>query len=248
MGMAWTTPFNGVPAPRQLAKTVLSVFLCPSNSQENVRRNQAIELDNGGWNAPQADTAGGLDYVGNLGHMWSGWHDVDPLPDFPDPEVPTGVPSRFQKGQPGTPWASERWNNDNPIINGVFLYRGQRPIAAISDGSSNTVLVYESHHWRGGSLIAGAQNFYMPHDVANWASAHGALGTMRQPINTRNPNWQWVNGTDGDVRNYGPQSMHPGGTHFLFADGSVHFLNETIDNLLRYNIAVRNDGHPVPEF
>jgi prepilin-type N-terminal cleavage/methylation domain-containing protein len=34
---------------------------------------------------------------------------------------------------------------------------------------------------------------------------------------------------DGDiVSTYGPSSMHPGGAHHVYGDGSVHFLNDTI--------------------
>lgn len=235
-GMGWNTPFNGTTPPRQLAKKVIPAFICPSNNQETMRLGQIIEPDNGGWNSPYNDTAGGLDYVGNLGHMWSGWHDNGPLPDFPSPD------GRFVRGSAGTPWASERWNNDNPIINGVCLYRGCRKIAQITDGTSNTVGVYETMHWRGG---AQAPNFYDPQDVANWASALGATGTMRNVLNNKNPAWQ---GGNGDVRNWGPQSNHVGGVHILLCDGSVRFLTENVDNLVRYNLSVRNDGNPIGDY
>lgn len=246
-GMGWNTPFNGTTPPRQLAKKVIQTFICPSNPQEPLRLGQIIEPDNGGWNAPFDDTAGGLDYVGNLGHMWSGWHDNGNLPDFPSPD------GRFVRGNSGTPWASERWNNDNPVINGVFMYRGSRKISQITDGTSNTVMLYETHHWRGGCLnTTGAcggnvdgSNFYNQQDASSWASAIAATGTMRTVINNRNPNWQYGN---GDIRNFHPSSSHVGGTHVLLCDGSVRFVSETIDNLVRYNIAVRNDSNPVGDF
>jgi prepilin-type N-terminal cleavage/methylation domain-containing protein len=238
-GMGWVTPLAGNPPPRTLAKKIIPAFICPSNQQESMRLGQIIEPDNGGWNAPYNDTAGGLDYVGNLGHMWAGWHDDGNVPDFPSPD------GRFVRGSAGTPWASERWNNDNPLINGVFMYRGSRKIGQISDGTSNVVLLYETHHWRGGNPATDGSNFYNPQDVANWASALGATGTMRNPINNKNASWNYGN---GDVRNYGPQSSHVGGTHILLCDGSVRFVTENIDNLVRYNIAVRNDGNPVGDY
>ena len=42
-------------------------------------------------------------------------------------------------------------------------------------------------------------------------------------------------GQSGDLYSWGFSSFHPGGCHFLFGDGSTHFLSETIDQrVLRY--------------
>jgi len=40
-------------------------------------------------------------------------------------------------------------------------------------------------------------------------------------------------------------SKHPGGANFLFGDGSVRFLAETIDGTLYGRLAAINDGNPV---
>lgn len=40
------------------------------------------------------------------------------------------------------------------------------------------------------------------------------------------------------------KSMHPGGCQFCFADGSVHFLAETVDHNLFQYLGCRNDGMP----
>jgi prepilin-type processing-associated H-X9-DG protein len=43
----------------------------------------------------------------------------------------------------------------------------------------------------------------------------------------------------------GFKSLHPGGAHFVMADGSVHFVNESIDQLIYRGLATRNGGETV---
>jgi prepilin-type N-terminal cleavage/methylation domain-containing protein/prepilin-type processing-associated H-X9-DG protein len=43
----------------------------------------------------------------------------------------------------------------------------------------------------------------------------------------------------------GFKSAHPGGAQFLFGDGSVHFLNESIDHQLYQYLGAKADGQPV---
>lgn len=237
IGMGYTTSIGGAQAPRDLAKKAIPSLTCPSSEHTTVRRNQIIEPDGGGWNAPYFAEAGGLDYIGNLGHIWGGWKDCDVVPDFPSAD------GRFVRGSTGTPWISERWNNDVPNINGVFYYRGSTGIRQIVDGTSNTVLLFESQNWRGGNQAI----FRYDHlDTANWASALAAVAPMRNPINLRNPAWQ--NG-EGDIRcGSGPSSLHVGGVQVTLCDGSVRFLSENIDHSTRYNLANRRDRNPVGDF
>jgi len=223
---------------RVLRGTVLEVLICPSNQQDALRRNQGHDGMDFGWGdqAPYRDfPAGGLDYVGNMGHIWGGWKDCGRVPDY------TNVDQRFQRGRnPGTPWISERWNNDNPSINGIFFYRGSVGINKITDGTSNTVLLFEAMHWRG-----NPQNGQIEKEAsldAGWANPLAATHTLRNPINQED----FYQGRN-DPRCWGMSSDHPGGAHAAMADGSVQFLNENIDHKNRYALAVRNDGIPVGE-
>jgi prepilin-type N-terminal cleavage/methylation domain-containing protein len=238
-GMGYQTSIGGIPSPFNLAKVEIPGLVCPSNEQSISRRNQIIEPDNNGWNAPYNTTFAGLDYVGNMGHIWAGWHDCGNFPDFPSAD------NRFIRGTAPTPWISERWNNDNPVINGVFFYRGSKKISEIVDGTSNTVLIFECMHWRGGTGAAGGTFSYDVGEVANWASALAATAPMRHTINNRNSQWQF--GTN-DVRNWGPSSRHVGGIHVVLCDGSVKFISENIDHTVRYNIAVAKDNNATGEF
>ena len=234
-GMGNTVALPGQQSPRDLAKTVIPTFICPSNDQTLMRRDQIIEPDNGGWNQPFNSAAGGLDYTGNMGHIWAGWKDCDRVPDFPG--------AHFVKGSQGTPWISERWNNDNPNINGVFYFRGSAGIRQVVDGTSTTALIFENMHWRGGD---GAVFSYNHLDFANWASALGAISPLRHPINNRNPAWQYG---EGDSRNSsGASSRHTGTAQFVMCDGSVKAISENIDHTTRYRLSVKNDAQPIGEF
>jgi prepilin-type processing-associated H-X9-DG protein len=46
----------------------------------------------------------------------------------------------------------------------------------------------------------------------------------------------------------GFKSRHPGGAQFVFCDGSIHFLSETIDYRNYQRLGSRRDGEPVAEY
>ena len=46
-----------------------------------------------------------------------------------------------------------------------------------------------------------------------------------------------------EVRGF--KSLHPGGAQFVMADGSVHFINDSIDDTIYRGLATRNVGETV---
>ena len=130
-------------APLAIRKKVITAFICPSNEQSPIsaQQNTGYRDGNGGWASPDA---AGTDYVGNMGHVWSGWKDNGAVPDFPSAD------GRFVKGSnPGTPWVNGDSQAEQKNLNGVFFYQGSARIAQIVDGTSNTIAVFEDMHWRG---------------------------------------------------------------------------------------------------
>jgi prepilin-type processing-associated H-X9-DG protein len=118
-------------------------------------------------------------------------------------------------------------------------------LADATDGYSNTILLGES-------LIDQKPG----RDRNNWARAgQGPMATTIISINYTTDYW------DPDIqhgctvapkryyRNYnlseGFKSRHPGGANFVFADGSVHFLNQNIDHQTYQYLGCRNDGQAV---
>jgi prepilin-type N-terminal cleavage/methylation domain-containing protein len=98
----------------------------------------------------------------------------------------------------------------------------------IADGTSKTFMVGES---------VVSQDY---HSAAFFAD--GDWATCGIPINhfvlpdTKDVIYSWP----GWAEARGFKSLHPGGAHFIMADGSVHFVNETIDGAIYRGLSTRN--------
>ena len=91
-------------------------------------------------------------------------------------------------------------------------------VQAIADGSSNTILVGERDMVVNVAAIAFARH------SKSTASFEGRMGAGLNP----QPSPGTVFTTDSDQR-FAYNSQHTGGCNFLFADGSVHFISNSID-------------------
>jgi prepilin-type N-terminal cleavage/methylation domain-containing protein len=221
------------PTNTTLARTPLSAVMCPSNANDPVVGGQVQ-----GYRHSGGATGGRVDYVGNLGHIWGGWKDCGAVPDFPGP----GGSNIFVRGaNPGTPWVNGEMLNEQVNCNGTHRYFGGVKMAQITDGTSNTVMVFEDMHWQGGNDPAQQFNRTSTDD-SSWMSPLAAVNSIRNPLNNRNR--AWLQGV-GDRRCHGWSSYHPGGAHATLSDASVRFFSESIDHVVRYSVGVRNDGLPV---
>jgi prepilin-type N-terminal cleavage/methylation domain-containing protein/prepilin-type processing-associated H-X9-DG protein len=137
------------------------------------------------------------------------------------------------------------WNANN--IRGLFNRLGAsvRFPAGIPDGTSNTIMLGESLP---GSHDHLAQNLWWYYNGGN------AHCTTIVPINSFMP--EQVDNSGAQCSNppresynwnlsWGFRSRHSGGTNFAFADGSVQFLNQSIDMRTYQLLGCRNDGQPV---
>lgn len=133
--------------------------------------------------------------------------------------------------------------------NGVFSRNGRVGLSQILDGSGSTLLVGERSRnladatWLGivepvGSILtdpAWPEQVSMPNNilVQSYVGAVGTPGTPTYPGDTPNsraalPSSFW--------------SLHPGGCHFGFADGSVRFVKESIHPPTFFGLASRSGG------
>jgi prepilin-type processing-associated H-X9-DG protein len=119
-------------------------------------------------------------------------------------------------------------------------------MASITDGTSNTIAVGEILVNSHDHVSDGSWMYY------NGGACHA--GTI-VPINTRSDYQIYNSGNCGSpLTNPGPRnwnvswgfkSRHTGGANFVFADGSVRFLPQSIDIRTYNQLGCRNDGQPV---
>jgi len=102
----------------------------------------------------------------------------------------------------------------------------------IEDGTSKTFMVGEG---------VVEQDFHSAAFFADgdWASCSAPLNHFITPtptLETRGDSWQQARGF---------RSMHPGGAQFVMADGSVQFINESIDHKTYRGLSTRAGGETV---
>jgi prepilin-type N-terminal cleavage/methylation domain-containing protein/prepilin-type processing-associated H-X9-DG protein len=211
---------NGISVP-ELMKTQLSVLQCPSDG--NVKQ---LRTDQWQWvNCQVAVTSykGVLDdaYVNELGQ--GTYSNQVPGQEqywsgnYPDPPPPTV----------GT---TQRDCSRDARCRGFFFRQSfQKPVtlAKVTDGTSKTVMIGED--------IPD----YNYHSAAFYSN--GSWCSCNTPLN-------YGLGQDPSViatawfDAQGFRSSHPGGVHFCFADGSVRFIAENVDNIAYRISCTRNGG------
>lgn len=132
-------------------------------------------------------------------------------------------------------------------------------IAAITDGTSNTLLAGEKHVPAGmfGRLKVGDGSIYL----GVWTTYSGRVAGIAHPL-AQGPNdvtpardeprppgstGTWRPGTDAPyAKKFG--SWHPGVCQFVFADGSVKAIKNSIPETTLAMLAARNDGQVIPDY
>jgi prepilin-type processing-associated H-X9-DG protein len=120
-------------------------------------------------------------------------------------------------------------------ISGVFSHMAWGAgIHEITDGTSNTIAMGE---------IRPACSW---HARDGWMHVNSLWNATSSPINCTTC---CASGESDDSENWSCEqafrSMHSGGCNFVFADGSTHFVSETIDYTTYQKLGDRHDGYPV---
>jgi prepilin-type N-terminal cleavage/methylation domain-containing protein/prepilin-type processing-associated H-X9-DG protein len=201
----------------------LSIYICPSDPNGNAPR-----TDN---NDTYGLLVGVTSYFGCLGANWggdpcgSGWNasqggDVDPR--------------WINSSNDGTGTCDGLIYGDG-VFYGYQLYcygdlRGGTTFSEITDGLSNTFLV--------GEALIGACRWNW------WAYGNGCIRTCAIAPNATMLNgqpyseWDWYNC-------FGFSSAHYKGVNFVFCDGHVHFISNSIDLGVYRALATKAGAEPV---
>jgi prepilin-type N-terminal cleavage/methylation domain-containing protein/prepilin-type processing-associated H-X9-DG protein len=141
---------------------------------------------------------------------------------------------------------NEWWNHGNTFdasrLKGVFCRLGAKvTLGMIKDGTSNTILIGECLPLQHDHLIGNQWWAY------NGGNSHCSTIVPINYVSDQGDNWCSPAQTYRGNWNvsWGFKSNHSGGANFLFGDGSVRFLRQTIDHRTYQLLGCRNDGQPV---
>ena len=134
--------------------------------------------------------------------------------------------------------------------NGMFFRNGRISFADVTDGTSQTIAVGERSHnlshvtWTGravGGYLFKTSSFEGGTDQFA-ADPEESFTMILGPVGTKD-GLRTPNHPAAHVEDY--WSRHPGGVNFIFADGSVHFIKNTINPMTFRALATRSGGEVV---
>jgi len=198
----------------------LPMFRCPSDDYD---RNATVSNYVGSLGPARDDSGFGCDPY----NIWALGDQGAPG----SPGVVYGYNSTTNNGD-------DRGNNFHGVFNRIGA---DINMSSISDGLSNTILVGECLPKMHDHL---AQNLWWHY---NGGVAHASTIV---PINQRSDGTSDCSPPNYSPRNWnvswGFKSRHSGGANFLFGDGSVHLIRDSIDMRTYQLLGCRNDGQPAP--
>ena len=111
---------------------------------------------------------------------------------------------------------------------GAHLYHTKIALKQIEDGTSNTISVGEVIETSIGRINEGLPSAADTHNI--WAYVLRYLDGFRTTsVALNTPPWMETENVEGDIVNGAFASRHPGGAQFVYVDGHVEFVQDSID-------------------
>jgi prepilin-type N-terminal cleavage/methylation domain-containing protein len=165
-----------------------------------------------------------------------------------------GRPSLFNPFAPATPTVTPSGTGYAALSDGILLQNKQLTMGGATDGTSNTLLLGERQYFDQVFDSSPITDDRIRDWGWVWFGAQGDcfLGTG-VPINFRLPaNFDTLGGAtqqllfDDRINAFG--SMHTGGAQFALADGSIHFLSQSISAITYRAMGTRSGGEVVADW
>ncbi len=262
VGITWASPTDAWWAPKYAAalQTEIPLFYCPSNRTSGKVSLSTAVLNRiaSRWGVTPPTTAAATDYLLNYGAIGSG-HPVGLLvggPNVPFNPGPFGGPfacvlttnplgtklTSIQDGTSNT-FAIGEGAGNSPVFKKRRLYSDTSPLL---DSAGRLVRLDQA--WGVASCMmdtAISEPYHATPIGATSQSAPGRDEPMNHPMTLLHVDWNASNG--GDVI-AGFRSAHPGGCQFLFCDGTVRFLQQSIAPATYNALATANGNEVVGDF
>jgi prepilin-type N-terminal cleavage/methylation domain-containing protein len=225
--------------------TKLAVFLCPSSKQAAPRATVPPVRD---WLGPGTNFAwclGSSVVTNSLYDEFNGFMAYRQERSFSDLLDGASNVLMISEVLPGTA-------NGDSLATFPFdvFYVGDTPFDAIVEPDFATQEEVEGI----GRLAKTQPIAFRSNNGSMWAWYAASQSTFNAVVP---PNWRFPS-TGGDCCPYGahdwryalipPRSLHRGGVTSCFADGSIHFLSNSIDQSVFQYMGNRSDGHVLEEF
>jgi prepilin-type N-terminal cleavage/methylation domain-containing protein/prepilin-type processing-associated H-X9-DG protein len=125
-------------------------------------------------------------------------------------------------------------------------------LASITDGTSNTFLAGEGHHTLKGYTFTSGPLAGRPRTgdtTWNYGHVYFSYQYTEAPMNTHQvATWPYDPARTAEDGKYSFRSTHVGGVNFLFCDGSVRFVSQSIPMVTYKALGSRAGGEVVGDF
>ena len=132
--------------------------------------------------------------------------------------------------------------------NGAFQRETQVSLAGLADGTSNTMMIGEQSNWlldENGGLVDRRSDCASSIMLGTTSNSERIFNTtvVMYAINHQDSTDEGIEENCG--RNTPLTSPHTGGINVVYGDGSVHFLTDSTNIEVLYNLCDRNDGQVI---